>query len=75
MKRDLPIPPGANPRGLTADDWFKERVRAISIEMLASRVLRGEVDPDNDEQLRAAARECARDAVQAVNAALEFISG
>jgi hypothetical protein len=74
-KRGIPIPPAANPRGLTEDEWYRRRILAISTEMLASRVLRGEVDADNDDELRAAAKQCVDDARAAVNAALEFISG
>jgi hypothetical protein len=57
------------------DEWYKRRLLAITEQMLASRVARGEVNPDDPEALRDAARQAVSDARQVLNAALEFISG
>lgn len=57
------------------DETGRKRVIQITETMVASMVAKGEVDPDDDEALKKAARKCAADAVAVYNAALEFISG
>lgn len=57
------------------DEQGKRRVVEIAEQIVTSMVLRGEVDPDDDEALRAATREAVKTAKAAYIAALEFMSG
>lgn len=57
------------------DETARRRIIQITQEIIASRVLAGEVDPDDDEQLRAAAKDAAATAKAAYLAAMEYISG
>lgn len=50
-------------------------IRAIAIQLVESRVKKGEVNPDNDAELKKAVTTAGREALSAYNAALEFVSG
>jgi hypothetical protein len=60
-------------RGYSKDDI--ERIRTLTVRFVEGRVLKGEVNPENDEELKAAVKQAGRDAMQAFNAALEYLSG
>lgn len=53
----------------------RERILAIVEEMVSSRIAAGEVDPENDEALRAATKAAVADATAAVDAAIEWVRG
>lgn len=59
--------------GYTEND--KNQIRAITARLVEGRVLKGEVNPDDPESLKAAIKEAAHVAKSAYNAALEFVSG
>lgn len=56
------------------DEQAKQRILAITEEIVTNRVVKGEVDPDNDADLRQACRQAARDARALYLAALDFVS-
>jgi len=58
-----------------ADPAARKRVIEITCQMVESMVLKGEINPDNAEELKKATRQCARDAWEAYRAAEEFLSG
>lgn len=60
-------------RGYSKDDI--ERIRVLASRFVEGRVLKGEVDPENDVELKAAVKKAGLEALQAYNAALEFVSG
>lgn len=53
----------------------KNRIREITIALVTSRVEKGEVNPDNPVELKAAIIEAGHTARSAYNAALEYLSG
>ena len=53
----------------------KQRIQAITERLLADMINRGEVNPDNDEDIRRGARECAQMAMATVNAVDELLCG
>lgn len=53
----------------------KTRIRAITAQFVEARVLKGEVDPENPAELKAAIKEAAQMAITTYNAALEFLAG
>jgi hypothetical protein len=60
-------------RGYSKEDI--EKIRTITSRIVEGRILKNEVDPENDEELKAAVKQAGHDALQAYNAALEFVSG
>jgi hypothetical protein len=56
-------------------DHDKERIRTLASRFVEGRVLKGEVNPENDVELKAAVKKAGLEALQAYNAALEFLSG
>lgn len=60
-------------RGYSKEDI--EKIRAITSRLVEGRVLKGEVDPANDGELKAAIKQAGHDALQAYNAALEYLAG
>jgi hypothetical protein len=60
-------------RGYTKEDI--ERIRVLASRFVEGRVLKGEVNPENDAELKAAVKKAGLEALQAYNAALEFVSG
>lgn len=52
----------------------KKQITNIATRIIAGRVAAGEVNPDNPEELRAAAKDAAEVARAAYFAALEFVS-
>ena len=52
----------------------KKRISAIACEMVASQVLKGEVDPDDEGALRAATREAVETATAVYDATMEYLS-
>ena len=60
-------------RGYTKDDI--DRIRVLASRFVEGRVLKGEVNPENDAELKAAVKKAGLEALQAYNAALEFVSG
>ena len=58
-----------------ADPVARKRVIEITCQMVESMTAKGEVNPDNAEELKNAIRECARDAWEAYKAAEEFTRG
>lgn len=60
-------------RGYSKDDI--ERIRVLASRFVEGRVLKGEVNPENDAELKAAVKKAGLEALQAYNAALEFVSG
>ncbi len=57
------------------DPVARERVRSITMQIVTYRVAKGEVDPEDEEALRAAVREAAQLALEAYRAAEEFVLG
>lgn len=57
------------------DNQARKRIIQITEQMLTSMVIKGELDPEDEVALRAAAQRCAADATAIYNAALEFVSG
>lgn len=57
------------------DETARRRILQITQEIVASRVLAGEVDPDDDVELREATKEAVATAKAAYFAAMEYISG
>jgi hypothetical protein len=60
-------------RGYSKEDI--ERIRVLASRFVEGRVLKGEVNPENDAELKAAVKKAGQEALQAYNAALEFVSG
>lgn len=58
---------------ITAAD--RERILSIATAMVADRVVKGEVNPDDEAALRKATKAAVADARLAYFAALEFVSG
>lgn len=58
-----------------ADPEARKRAIEMTCQMVESLVAKGEVNPDNAEELKTATRQCARDAWEAYKAAEEFVSG
>jgi hypothetical protein len=61
------------PASYTPED--RKRVKAIMVQLLTSQAAKGEYDPDDPEQMKAAAKRAFHDALAAYQAALEFICG
>jgi len=53
----------------------RERVLAIATRIVAGQVAKGEVDPNNEDALRAATQEAVKTAVEAYRAAVDFVFG
>lgn len=53
----------------------KTRIRAITAQLVESLVLKGELDPENPEDLKKAIKDAAHIAVTTYNATLEFLAG
>lgn len=60
-------------RGYSESDI--RQIRSIAARLVEGRVLKGEVDPEKDDELKAAVKQAGRDALQAFNAAVEYVSG
>lgn len=57
------------------DDTEKKRVLSIATTLVLSRMEKGEVDPDDEEDVKKATREAIEVAVVTYRAAIEFIRG
>jgi hypothetical protein len=57
------------------DETDKRRIAALVVKMVEGKIERGELDPNDDAAIRAAAKEFAPIARSAYFAALEYISG
>ena len=55
-------------------DERKARIKAIAIQIVTSQAARGEVDVDNEAELRAAMKRAVADARETYDAAVEFVS-
>lgn len=60
-------------RGYSDDDIA--RIRVITVKLVEGQVLNGTLNPENDVELKKAIKQAGRDAMQAFNAALEYLSG
>lgn len=58
----------------TEKELRKIRVTAIASELVASQVIKGELDPDDEGALRAATREAVETAIAVHDAAMEYLS-
>lgn len=56
------------------NDHRKKRIKQIACEMVASRVEKGEVNPDDAAALRAAVAEAVETARAVYDAAMEYVS-
>lgn len=56
-------------------DHDKNRIRAITVMLVEGMIVKGKLDPDDTVALKKAVEQCARDARQVYNAALEFLCG
>ena len=52
----------------------KARIKAIAMQLILSRVDKGEIDGENEEELQAATAQAIKEAKQTHDAALEFLS-
>lgn len=59
--------------GYSADD--RQRIINLTSNIVESRVLKGEVNPDDPESLKAAVKDAAHLAKSAYNATMEFLAG
>lgn len=53
----------------------KERIRAITAQLVEGKVIKGELNPKDTEALKKAVKECAQIAKSTYNAALEYLCG
>jgi hypothetical protein len=53
----------------------KQRIRTITAQLVEGMVLKGKLDPEDRDALKKAVEQCARDARQVYNAALEYVCG
>jgi len=53
----------------------KQRIRVITAQLVEGMVLKGELNPEDRDALKKAVEQCARDARQVYNAALEYVCG
>jgi hypothetical protein len=60
-------------RGYSKEDV--EKIRNITARLVEGQVLKGTLNPEDDEALKKAVKQAGREALQAYNAALEFVSG
>jgi hypothetical protein len=57
----------------TADD--KKRIVNIALKLLAGKIEKKELDPDDDSAVQRELRKCVHEATVVYNAALEYVSG
>lgn len=76
LRRESRRPPRtADGKIRVRDEAERKRVVEIATSIVASRVARGEIDPEDDTELRGAMKEAVDDAVVAYRAAVEYLSG
>jgi len=51
----------------------KERITAITMQIIASQINKGQLNPDDEDALRAATRQACKDAATAYDAATDFL--
>ena len=64
-----------SPPRTTDQERRRERIIQITCQLVESMVLKGELDPDDDEALKKATRAAANTARAAYNAAEEYLCG
>jgi predicted exporter len=57
------------------DEYERQRIVAIAIELVLGQIEKGEFDPHDDEALRQATRLAVKDAAVAYRAAMEYLCG